>query len=303
MELYQLRTFLAVADEGNLTRASERLFTSQPAISAHIKALEEELSVKLFERTSKGMMLTPEGVVLKEKAQGVMSAAQAFTSTADALQGQLIGDIRMGVNTDGEFLRLSKMLSGVRTEHPKLKMRFIQEVSGNITHNILHETLDCGFFFGENPHPEIETVILSQVNFMLCASIAWKDQVVGASWDELTNLPWVFPIPQCPYMQIFEQAFAKYQKQPEDVAHASSEAAVNALIKEGVGVSLIREDEALAMKQRKALVIWEQETYSMPLHFGFLKARRDDPAICALKKVATEIWQHPVKQPTLKAIS
>ena len=61
MELYHLRTFVTVAEEGHLTRASERLFTSQPAVSAHIKALEEELGVTLFDRTPRGMQLTPAG--------------------------------------------------------------------------------------------------------------------------------------------------------------------------------------------------------------------------------------------------
>ena len=61
MELYQLRTFLAIADEANLTRAAERVHTSAPAVSAQLKALEEELGVRLFERTPKGMVLTPAG--------------------------------------------------------------------------------------------------------------------------------------------------------------------------------------------------------------------------------------------------
>ena len=61
MELYQLRTFAAVAEEGHLTRAAERLHLSQPAVSGHIKALEQELDVRLFERTATGMVLTEPG--------------------------------------------------------------------------------------------------------------------------------------------------------------------------------------------------------------------------------------------------
>lgn len=58
MEIYQLRTFVTIAKEGSITRASELLFLSQPAVSAHIKAMEDELGLVLFERTPRGMSLT-----------------------------------------------------------------------------------------------------------------------------------------------------------------------------------------------------------------------------------------------------
>ena len=58
MEIYQLRTFATVAELGQLTRAGEALHVSQPAITAQIKALEDELKVGLFARTSSGMLLT-----------------------------------------------------------------------------------------------------------------------------------------------------------------------------------------------------------------------------------------------------
>src|SRR5262252_9431477 len=61
MELYQLRSFLAVAEAGNLTRAAEKLHLSQPALSAQIRSLEDELEVTLFERTSGGMTPTAAG--------------------------------------------------------------------------------------------------------------------------------------------------------------------------------------------------------------------------------------------------
>ena len=62
MDLRILRYFLAVADEGNITRASERLHVSQPALSTQLAALEDELGQKLFERGARGIELTEKGV-------------------------------------------------------------------------------------------------------------------------------------------------------------------------------------------------------------------------------------------------
>ncbi|TXD86455.1 LysR family transcriptional regulator, partial [Mitsuaria sp. TWR114] len=76
MELYQLKSFLAVVAERNLTRAAEKVFTSVPAVSAQIKALEEELGVQLFERSSRGMTLTAAGEKLAEEARRTLDAAQ-----------------------------------------------------------------------------------------------------------------------------------------------------------------------------------------------------------------------------------
>ena len=82
MELYQLRSFAAVAELGHLTRAAERLHISQPAVSAQIKALEDELGVTLFERVSSGMVLTSAGRKLLPAAEKVLDAAQALRSRA-----------------------------------------------------------------------------------------------------------------------------------------------------------------------------------------------------------------------------
>src|SRR5260370_20757109 len=77
MELYQLRSFTAVAELGHLTRAAEKLHVSQPAMSAQIKALEDELGVALFERVPTGMILTAAGRPLLPQAAKVLAAADA----------------------------------------------------------------------------------------------------------------------------------------------------------------------------------------------------------------------------------
>ena len=100
MELYQLRSFVAVAELGHLTRAADKLHVSQPALSAQIKALEEELELELFERRSSGMMLTAAGKRLVGEAQKLLSAAQSLRNEARTIKGEVVGVARVGTLSD-----------------------------------------------------------------------------------------------------------------------------------------------------------------------------------------------------------
>ena len=296
MDLYHLRTFVTVAEEGNLTRAAERLFTSQPAISAHIKSLERELDVVLFRRTPKGMQLTPAGRILRDKANRVLSAAGDLVAEAKGMRGKVVGVSRIGVNTDGDFLRLSTFLGSTSRNHPHLALQFIQDVSGNILDDIQHGALDAGFFFGSFPEYEIEALDLAEIGFLIAAPAAWSDRVIDAEWKDLTALPWVFPVAENPYSQIFDQLFSEQGTLPERVAYASSEPAMNALVKAGAGISLIREDEAMAMQVKSEIVVWDRMCYPMTLRFGFLKARNREPLVLALRQAAADSWPRVARE-------
>ena len=126
MELYQLNTFVKIADEGSLTRAAERLFTSQPAISAQLKALEEELGVSLFDRTPRGMQLTAKGRLLYDQALQTLNAAAKLKADAQQLQQELVGELRIGVHTDFEFMRIGELHRALQTQHPRISPHFMQ---------------------------------------------------------------------------------------------------------------------------------------------------------------------------------
>src|SRR2546425_12547441 len=111
MELYQLRSFAAVAELGHLTRAAEKLHISQPALSAQIKALEDELGVALFDRTPTGMVLTAAGQQLLPEASELVAAAGALSSHAKAFAGGVAGRARVGTLADPEFIRLGDFLA------------------------------------------------------------------------------------------------------------------------------------------------------------------------------------------------
>jgi len=84
VSLNQLEYFVAVAEEGHVGRAAARLCVTQPPVSRQLKALEDELGTALFERTSKGMVLLPDGVVFLKHARDVLSAVERAASAFKA---------------------------------------------------------------------------------------------------------------------------------------------------------------------------------------------------------------------------
>ena len=110
MDLIQLRAFITVAHEGNLTRAAERLHLTQPAVSLQIKSLQAELNLQLFTRKPSGMSLTDDGAKLLPYAERVINSMMEFRQGADALHSTLSGALAVGTILDPEFIRLGPFL-------------------------------------------------------------------------------------------------------------------------------------------------------------------------------------------------
>lgn len=86
MSLSQLQYFVTVAEEGSVSRAAKRLGVSQPPLSRQIKSLEDELGGPLFQRTTYGVALLPEGRVFLDHARGILSAVDRATSALQSLR-------------------------------------------------------------------------------------------------------------------------------------------------------------------------------------------------------------------------
>ena len=136
MEIYQLRTLLAVAREGSITRASERLFLSQPAISAHIKAMEDELGIALFERTPRGMSLTANGAQLLERAGRIMALHREFIEEARRIKGRISGRVRLGAIRNPSARVLGRLLARLSHACPDIEVALTHGTSGEIARAI-----------------------------------------------------------------------------------------------------------------------------------------------------------------------
>lgn len=292
MELYQLKTFVAVAEEGNLTRAAERVFASQPAVSAHIKALEEELGVPLFVRTPRGMQLTDMGRGLKMKADSILLAADDMLNQAQSFREELTGDLTVALNSDSDFLRIGEIISAMADAHPGLRLKLFQSSSHIILKDVRDRRIDAGFSFFENRYAEVAAVKLREIPIEVVAPATWAARVEGKSIDQLAELPWIRPHKDCPFMKAMDALFAESGITMADSIEADSEDIVRQLVAAGKGVSLLRKDDAEAMVDNGTAVICDTgPDLSVDINFVFAKNRENDPLITALVHAVTSVWQ------------
>ncbi len=132
MELSQLRTLIHVADLGSLSKAADRIGIAQPALSRQIRMLEEELSVRLFTRHGRGMVLTEKGREILEHATRVMAELEEIRATASDLDTPLRGRIALGFPpTVADILSVPLVTAFGRT-HPQVELRLVGAYTGHL---------------------------------------------------------------------------------------------------------------------------------------------------------------------------
>lgn len=121
MEIRTLRYFLAVAREENMTRAAEILHVTQPTLSKQLKALEDELGKKLFIRHSFSIKLTDEGILLKNRAEDLVSMADKIEKEFVALDDVTGGDLYLGLAESYQISLLVREINTFKKSYPRLR--------------------------------------------------------------------------------------------------------------------------------------------------------------------------------------
>lgn len=292
MEIYQLRSFVAVAEEGHLTRASERLHTSQSAVSAQLKALEQELGVLLFDRTSKGMRLTAAGERLLGKAENVLFAAADVKATARSLTHEISGVVRIGLHSDAVFLRVPDISMALSGAYPNLHVRFLQTNSWQISEELLKEEMDVSFAYGDWSGDGITSVFLARIPLFIAGPGAWRDKVEGVSIHELSKLPWLWASCECPFFTEAEELLKRHNLNPKRLGCADAEDVFTELVIAERGISLLREDVALPLEKQGRIALWRGERIHVTLTLSFKESRKDEPMIRALLDTVSEVWSN-----------
>lgn len=198
MNLKQLTYFVAIAEHGSILKASQAVHVSQPAVSAQIKLLEEELGVQLFERRSDGVLLTPEGQEFLGHANQVLSSVESARESMRVYRATEVGRVSVGVPGSLISLLTVPLVEEVQKQLPGVQLRVVSGLSGHIQRWISDGTLDFGLVYGRTPPVglDIEPLLVEEL-FVAALDGATLGPCLTASGEfplhHLGRLPLVLP--------------------------------------------------------------------------------------------------------------
>lgn len=257
MDLRKLRYFVGVAEAGGFRRASEMLFIAQPSLSRHIRELEYELDMKLFDRGSLGVQLTQEGRNLLQESKEILERIDNLRTTLSLRARSLHSTVRIGAPASMAELLFGPLTQRLRTIYPDLHV----VCSGYGTR--LMESLETD---------EIDTAIVTRISSCEIGA-AWKcDQLVREQnfligrtdlideqgkvfLDDVIRLPLILtPMPNSRRAQLQRLAHAG-GRELNVVAEAESLSAHRSFVRQGLGFAIFSYTAARRMKESGQLAI------------------------------------------------
>ena len=288
MDLNHLRSFVTVAKFGHLTRAAEALHLSQPALSGHIKALEEQLGVTLFARTPSGMSVTPTGQRLLVEAEEIIAAVQHLAHSAQALRGQPTGHLKLGTVLEPVLLRVGDLLVRARERYPEIELELQQVMSSDALARVRSGALDASFYFGQSPESDLFAVALRDITYRVAIPQAWADDLLGGTWEAVAERPWIVAPEPSSHRLLVMQMFGG--RLPARIIEADSESVINNLVESGAGVSLVRDESGASMTDAGRYYLWPGAEVSTRLWLVHGADREADPLLVALRDVLAQVW-------------
>jgi DNA-binding transcriptional LysR family regulator len=291
IDLVQLRTFVAVAEEQHLTRAAERLHVSQSAASAHVRAIEENLDIQLFVRTNRSLELTRAGQMLMQQAKELLNGAAEFTSFARDIRGKIEGNLIVGASSDPTSSRIGPVIAELRAKHPLISIDLRARAWAGARQALKTGEIDIGMLLGRAVDTDFTYYQMATVNFRVAGPVAWKDKIEAADWAELAALPWITPSDtNLAYAFMLEKLFAEKGLELNSVVRFDNSSLGRALVEAGVGMLLMREEYALQGEQQGYVALSPLARSEYPQFIAHLASRSNDPLIRAFVDAAAEAW-------------
>jgi DNA-binding transcriptional LysR family regulator len=291
MELRQLEYFVAVAEEANFTRASERVHISQSGVSAQVRALETELGAELFDRSGRVARLTAAGEAILPYARAALDAATTVREVVDEVNGLVRGRITAGMIVGCEVTPWFDALAAFHRDHPRIDIALEENNSDRLIADVRTGAADVALvgIAGEPPTGLAAEVIISEG----LAAVITPDHPLAAqalrnkkqkrtyavTLAELTTYPIVALPVGTGIRSVLDQACTAAGLLPDITLEASAPGAVADLGARGLGVAVLSRSMAAGLPGLTSVPITGVD---IPALLALVWRRKAGPAVTAL---------------------
>lgn len=235
------KSFLVVYETGNISKAAEILYISQPAVSHNIKELEKQLGIQLFFKRASGVSPTSEADILYKYISSAFNSIWKGEHTISDMAGLKTGIVKIGISSYLSVIYLSKIITEFRNSYPNIKIEIISKPTFELQNMLQSQNIDIfidhqPIFFEKN---KIEVKYLKSFSHcFFTVSKYYADKTVGV--ETISNLPLVITSSGSEEIKLLKNSIPELKISP--IIEAGSNEAMLKLVKDGNGVGYIQEE-------------------------------------------------------------
>jgi LysR family transcriptional regulator, nitrogen assimilation regulatory protein len=265
MELRQLRYFVAIAESGSFSRAAEKVFVAQSALSHQIAQLEHELGTALFHRSRRGIELTEAGQRFAPHAVSILRQTEEAVASARQTTDEPSGKVVFGIPHSASNALALPLLRAVRQRLPRVQLELTEELTGNLSQQLTTGQLNLAVLFDDGNLPEFEhTPLLSERMYLIEPAVAGKKPPRRITLKQALSRPLVLPANPHGVRPIIEAAALQAGlASPQVEADISSISILRTSLLAGLGRTLL---PVMPLRQEvEAGLLWASEIVDPPL--------------------------------------
>ncbi|MCF4166882.1 LysR family transcriptional regulator [Zavarzinia compransoris] len=236
----QLRSFLAVVEEGGFSAAARRLNLSQPAVSTQVRELEARLQLRLIERLGKRAFPTRAGEDLADHARAVLAALAAASDAMRRHRDGFLGRVRIGTGSASLAYLMPPVLRGLRDRHPNIEITVTTGTTIDMVEDIAANRLDIGLVTLPVEHPGMAVTPIDTRDLVAVLPVGGDEPPPVLRPGDLAGLPLVLETMQSNLTALVLGWLAAGGVRPEPILIYDNMEAVKAIVATGLGYSILQ---------------------------------------------------------------
>ena len=236
--IHQLRVFQSICKNKSITKASEELYLTQPAVSIQLKKLQDQFEIPLTEVIGRQLYITDFGEQILEVSERILKEAEALKTTVDQYKGLLSGKVSVSVVSTGKYV-IPYFLREFAEAHPRVELKIDVTNKIKVVKSLANNETDFSLVSVLPENIPIESLELMDNQLHLISNSDRALKKSKLSPKDLSNIPLIFRENGSATRMVMEQFLKKHDIRPEKSMELVSNEAVKQAVNAGLGVSIM----------------------------------------------------------------